>query len=48
MTLGSMDFLHLGRAARRPGYFYWNVYFLIVRMTRHRVDPMINEWTLVL
>ena len=24
----------LGHAARRPGYFYWNVYFLIVRLAR--------------
>lgn len=25
------EILFLGHAARRPGYFYWNVYFLIVK-----------------
>lgn len=30
------SFDRLGHAARRPGYFYWNVYFLIVNLPHRR------------
>ena len=32
LSLSSYTLSLPGRAARRPGYFYWNVYFLIVNL----------------